>query len=67
MPKRRLALAAPALLVGGAASAALPAGVEAALQDFGTDALYVAGAVLAAIVAIYALKFIAKGLYGYYL
>lgn len=54
----------PALaLVGmGAAHAAIPEGVTTALSDLSTDALQVAGIVLAAIVAVYAFKFIRKGL-----
>jgi hypothetical protein len=48
--------------IGGAASAAVPAVVTTALEDLSTDALTVAGVVLAAIVAVYAFKFIRKGL-----
>lgn len=58
------------LAAGGAALAVLPmqayaevpAVVTAALDDLSTDALTVAGIVLAAIVAVYAFKFIRKGL-----
>ena len=48
--------------VGGYASAAVPAVVTSALTDLQADALTVAGVVLAAIVAVYAFKFIRKGL-----
>lgn len=52
-----------ALVVAGAsAHAALPENVSAALTNLGTDALQVAGIILAAIVTVYALKFIRKGL-----
>lgn len=46
----------------GAAHAAIPEGVTTALGALSTDALTVAGVVLAAIVAVYAFKFIRKGL-----
>lgn len=46
----------------GSAMAAVPANVTAALSDLSTDSLTVAGIVLAAIVAVYAFKFIRKGL-----
>lgn len=46
----------------GSAYAAVPANVTAALADLSTDSLTVAGIVLAAIVAVYAFKFIRKGL-----
>jgi len=54
----------PAVMVAtaGAAHAAVPAVVTTALDNLSTDALTVAGVVLAAIVAIYAFKFIRKGL-----
>lgn len=44
------------------AHAAVPAVVEAALADLSVDALKVAGIVLAAVVAVYAFKFMRKGL-----
>jgi len=44
------------------AQAAVPANVTAALDDLQIDALTVAGVVLAAIVAVYAFKFMRKGL-----
>lgn len=55
---------APATLfaAAGSAMAAVPANVTTALTDLQTDALTVAGVVLAAIVAVYAFKFIRKGL-----
>lgn len=61
--KIRLA-AVPAFVLAsvGTAHAAIPAGVSTALEDLSTDALTVAGIVLAAIVAVYAFKFIRKGL-----
>lgn len=46
----------------GSAQAAVPAVVTTALEDLSADALTVAGVVLAAIVAVYAFKFIRKGL-----
>lgn len=48
--------------LGASAHAAVPAVVTSALEDLSTDALTVAGVVLAAIVAVYAFKFIRKGL-----
>ena len=61
--KIRLA-AVPAFVLStvGAAHAAIPANVSTALDDLSTDALTVAGIVLAAVVAVYAFKFIRKGL-----
>ncbi|MCD2514568.1 major capsid protein [Comamonas endophytica] len=61
--KIRLA-AVPAFVLAttGAAQAAIPENVNAALSDLSTDALTVAGIVLAAVVAVYAFKFIRKGL-----
>lgn len=59
-------LVAPALaaayMAAGSAHAAIPTGVSTALDNLSTDALTVAGIVLAAIVAVYAFKFIRKGL-----
>jgi len=46
----------------GAAHAEVPTAVTTALTNLQADALTVAGTVLAAIVAIYAFKFIRKGL-----
>ncbi len=45
-----------------AAQAAVPADVTTALADIKADALTVAGVVLVAIIAIFAFKFIRKGL-----
>ena len=61
---RARAVAVPALVATGVGSAraALPTEVETALGNLSTDALKVAGIVLAAIVAVYAFKFIRKGL-----
>lgn len=46
----------------GSAMAAVPAEVTTALGDMKTDGLVVAGAVLVAIIAIAAIKFMRKGL-----
>lgn len=43
---------------------ALPSSVSAELASFGTDALVVAGAVLVALVAIYAVKFLRRSVGG---
>ena len=48
--------------IASASRAAIPSEVDTALDSLGTDALYVAGAVLAAVVAVYAFKFILKGI-----
>lgn len=63
MNKIRMGLV-PAALLGsmGSAFAAVPAEVTTALTALQADALTVAGVVLAAIVAVYAFKFIRKGL-----
>jgi len=57
-------VAIPAALIASATSAmaAVPADVTTALGDLKTDALAVATAVLLAIVAVYAFKFIRRGL-----
>ncbi|WP_313313172.1 major capsid protein [Pulveribacter sp.] len=61
--KARLALIPAALAAtAGSAYAAVPANVQTALDDLSADALTVAGIVLAAVVAVYAFKFIRKGL-----
>ena len=65
--KKSIALrlaAVPAFVAAtaGTAQAAVPAAVTTALADLSTDSLTVAGIVLAAIVAVYAFKFIRKGL-----
>jgi len=46
----------------GSAMAAVPADVTTAIADLKADGLTVAGTVLAAIIAIFAIKFIRKGL-----
>lgn len=53
---------ASSLLFLQSASAAVPADVTTAIGDMKTDGLVVAGAVLVAIIAIAAVKFIRKGL-----
>lgn len=65
--KKALALrlaAIPAVVAAsmGSAMAAVPANVSTALDGLSADAVTVAGIVLAAIVAVYAFKFIRKGL-----
>lgn len=50
------------LFIAAQAHAAVPETVTTALTDLKADALTVAGTVLAALVAIYAFKFIRKGL-----
>lgn len=50
------------LTAAGSAMAAVPAEVTDALADMKADALVVAGAVLVAIIAVAAIKFIRKGL-----
>lgn len=59
---RLLALPAAAMAAGSKAIAAVPADVTTELSSIKTDALTVAGVVLVAIVAIYAFKFLRKGL-----
>lgn len=54
-------VAAP-LAVSTQVHAALPTNVSTALADLSSDAVEVAGIVLAAIVAVFAFKFIRKGL-----
>lgn len=58
----RGSLVAGSLTAVGQAFAAVPANVTTALSDLSADSLTVAGIVLAAIVAVYAFKFIRKGL-----
>lgn len=61
----RAAVALVPLSVLGFSSSAMaevPAAVTTALASLSTDAIVVAGAVLAAIVTIYAFKFIRRGL-----
>lgn len=59
---RLLAIPAVVLATTGSAMAEVPAAVTTALTALQADALTVAGIVLAAIVAVYAFKFIRKGL-----
>jgi len=59
---RLAAIPAVVMATGGSAMAAVPADVTTALGDLKTDALAVATAVLLAIVAVYAFKFIRRGL-----
>ena len=60
--KMRVGAAAAIAGLAGSAFAAVPVVVTTALTDLQSDALTVAGVVLAAIVAVYAFKFIRKGL-----
>jgi H2-forming N5,N10-methylenetetrahydromethanopterin dehydrogenase-like enzyme len=48
--------------IGGYAVAAVPADVTTAITDMKADALTVATAVLVAVIAVYAIKFIRKGM-----
>lgn len=59
---RLLAIPAVVAATAGSAYAAVPTNVQTALDDLSADALTVAGIVLAAVVAVYAFKFIRKGL-----
>jgi len=59
---RLAAIPAVVMASAGSAMAAVPADVTTALGDLKTDALAVATAVLLAIVAVYAFKFIRRGL-----
>lgn len=59
---RPAAIGSALATLGAVSHAAVPAVVTTALEDLSTDALTVAGVVLAAIVAVYAFKFIRKGL-----
>ena len=59
---RPVALGSALAALGASAHAEIPAAVNTALGNLSTDALTVAGIVLAAIVAVYAFKFIRKGL-----
>lgn len=62
--QKRFFLAPVAALVSfaGAAHAEVPAAVTSAVDGIKTDGMAVATAVLLAVVAIYAIKFIRKGL-----
>lgn len=59
---RAVAVVAAVAGAAGSASAAVPAEVTTALADMKADGLVVAGAVLVAVIAIAAVKFIRKGL-----
>ncbi|MEZ0202874.1 major capsid protein [Ideonella sp.] len=59
----KLALAVPAsLAMLGAARADVPTGVSTALASIGVDGSTVATTILLAVVAIFAIKFLRKGL-----
>lgn len=58
----RVGVVAGLSTMGASAMAAVPAEVTAALDGLQADALTVAGIILAAIVAVYAFKFMRKGL-----
>jgi hypothetical protein len=53
--------AATLAVVGGSAMAAVPAEVTTAMSSIGTDAGSIATVVLVAIVAVFAIKFLRKG------
>lgn len=59
---RAVAVASAVTAVVGSASAAVPADVTTALSDMKADGLVVAGAVLVAVIAVAAVKFIRRGL-----
>lgn len=58
----RVAIPAAAAAMAGSAMAEVPAGVTAALGELQGSAVTVATVILIAIVAVYAIKFIRKGL-----
>jgi len=58
----RVVVPASLLAVGSSAFAAVPAAVTTAVADIQTDAVAIATTVLIAIVAVFAIKFIRKGL-----
>ena len=61
--KKRFAVVGGSLaLLGNQAFAAVPADVTTAITEMKADGLTVATAVLVAVIAIYAIKFIRKGL-----
>lgn len=61
--KKRVAVAVAATVGAiGSANAALPTGVTDALAAIGTDASTLATTVLLAVVAVFAIKFLRKGL-----
>jgi hypothetical protein len=59
---KKVAVGSSILGLSVAAHAAVPAEVTTALTDLQANALTVAGLILAAIVAVYAFKFMRKGL-----
>lgn len=59
---RKLGFGAVAFLASASAFAAVPVGVTTAIGDMSADAVTVATAVLVAIIAVVAIKFIRKGL-----
>lgn len=60
---QKLALIAPVALLGASsAHAEVPAAVSSAVAALGTDAMSIATTVLVAVVTVFALKFIRKGL-----
>lgn len=59
---RAVAIASAVITAAGSASAAVPADVTTALGDMKADGLVIAGAVLVAAVAIYAVKRIRSAL-----
>jgi len=61
MNKRSVVVSA-LVTVGSSAFAAVPAEVTSAIADMKTDGLVVAGAVLVAIIAIAAIKFLRKAM-----
>lgn len=62
--KKTFAFAIPAVLLTsvGSVMAAVPAEISTALGEMKTDGLVVAAAVLVAVIAIFAIKFLRKGL-----
>lgn len=62
MKLTKFAFPASLSLLAGSAMAAVPAEVTSAVADMKADGVAVAGAVLAAIIAIAAIKFIRKAL-----
>lgn len=59
---RKIALASPLAFIGASAFAAVPEAVTQSLTTGQADALTIAGAVLAAIVAVWALKLARRAL-----
>lgn len=59
---KKIALLSPLAIVGASAHAEVPAAVTTAVAALGTDAMSIATTVLVAVVTVFALKFIRKGL-----